>query len=124
MFSLAVFQVVPFPVTTAVPVPAIPAAEALVWQGEGNEVYVQALEGIINVNEAVDQFTDKLVEKYGFEISESKVEVVCALEGTVEVWHRWQGLDTVTLEQLARNFEVRCPKTLIDLVSLGSNQLY
>ena len=92
----------------------------------GDDIYVKALAGDIGLNEAATELTNLVNTRYGFEAHEVASEVDCdQLEGTIEVWHRWDDESgKTTLDQIARNFMALCPTVSIDLSASEREELH
>ena len=102
-------------IQTAVAVPNLPQVRAVLEQGDA--AYTLALEGVVSISEAAEQLSDQINEAYGLDNGD-RAETACALEGTLQIWHTWQGKDLHAFEQATRSFMHTCPG-----VYVASNQV-
>jgi maltose-binding protein MalE len=92
----------------------------------GDDIYVKALAGDLDLNQAAAELTERVNARYGFEFGEVVSEVNCNhLEGTIEVWHMWMDEPgAATLAQIANNFMAFCPTLSIELSAVEREELY
>jgi ABC-type glycerol-3-phosphate transport system substrate-binding protein len=108
---------------TAVPYLNLPQMDTV--QSDGDEVYLQALTGEAEPNEAAMTFTERINEMYGFESVDVLAEgAECQLSGRLEVWHRWPDTPvSAALQLLADEFAQSCPNASITLTGWESDAL-
>jgi len=115
---------------TAVPAPNFPQALDLLSgrnSRSADEVYVQALAGVVSVKTAVKQFTDQMNANYGFETVEAASGLgQCPAdgEGIVQVWHHWKEPEIAALDEIADNFNNLCPGVFIVPTASSSEELF
>ena len=93
-------------IQTAVALPNLPQVRAVLEQGDA--AYILALEGVVSVSEAAEQLSADINEAHGLDNGDV-AETACTLEGTLRIWHTWQGNDMQALRQSSQRFMRTCP---------------
>jgi len=108
---------------TAEPLPNIPITTPIVWQGLGDEVYIQALEGVVGISEAIDSLSGHIKTIYNYPIADVDTHLTCPYTGEIVVWHRWTTPEVNVLKQLVRQVELECPTISIILEHIDEKVL-
>lgn len=108
---------------TAEPLPNNTITNPIVWDGLGDEVYIQALEGAIGINDAINGLTERIKTTYRYPIAEINTRLTCPSTAEIEVWHRWTTPETNVLRQLVRRIELQCPALSITVKQIAADHL-
>ena len=81
---------------------------------DGDKVYVQVLEGIVDISEAVGTFTTQINEKHGFKAEPPIAQYRCP-EGKLKIWQAWSEAEAQALDKVRLKFMSRCPEVQIDI---------
>ena len=109
---------------TAIPVPNLAQIETL--QQEGDETYIQALSGVVNLQAAASELTHLINDARGLEavdVSQQAGQCPTQLGGLIEVWHAWEEAEAMALTSITDNFMTLCPNITILLSRFETDQI-
>ncbi|UCC50562.1 MAG: extracellular solute-binding protein, partial [Anaerolineaceae bacterium] len=90
----------------------------------GEEIYLQALEGLVTSSDAASELTKAVNDTYGLETVEVTPADLCNSIGDIEVWHAWSEPEAIALEQIGRQFSEYCPRVFITFTAVKRTDLF
>ena len=90
----------------------------------GEEIYLQALEGLVTSSDAASELTKVVNDSYGLETVEVTPVVSCSSIGDIEVWHAWPEPEAAALERIGRQYSEYCPRVTITFTAVEGDDLF
>ena len=90
----------------------------------GEEIYLQALEGLVTSSDAARELTEAVNDTYGLDTVEVTPVVLCNSVGDFEVWHAWPEPEAIALVQIGRQYSEYCPRVSITFTAIEREDLF
>jgi len=107
---------------TKTAVPALNLSQVSDAVKYGDDVYLKALAGELDLNAAAIQLTGRVNAEHGFEAGQDTALIACGDQAAIEVWHSWPAAEAEVLNRIAADFEALCPATTITLRTISPAQ--
>ena len=98
---------------TAIPRPNLPAMDKIAILG--NDAYIQALAGVVAVQEVANRVTQELNGTAADKQTAAPTACPTTLRGGIRIAHSWHGAAATTLNEIRQTFGRLCPEIFISL---------
>ncbi|MDX1416185.1 MAG: extracellular solute-binding protein, partial [Candidatus Promineifilaceae bacterium] len=91
---------------------------------QGDDILLQALEGLITSADAADALTWAVNDAYGLQTVTATPAELCHAVGDIEVWHAWPEAEAAALEQIGQRYMELCPRVFVNFTFVEPANLY
>ncbi len=107
---------------TAIPMLLLPQIFGAIEQGQ--ESYLQALQGLVAPGEAAYALTAAVNDAYDLEYVAATDDPVCDAKAIIDIWHAWPEDEARLLQRVGRDFTAHCPQVTFAFTSFDPDDLF